>query len=172
MQTDQVIALDTQVVSDATIVSGDTNVVDQHHTPVVLCSQQQSQQRQHKQILHSGQVFNPLQVVAEAAEVLTQNEIVTQESHQILTAPHQVLAHTSGSHDMLAETPAARATQIIDAAMFGGASVQHSEVVHATEAQTAVLQPDATLSFVNEQVPPGDQAKPDDGKIIYSFTLQ
>ena len=164
------IALDTQMVTDATIVSSEANVVNQHQTPVVLCSQQQ-QQRQHKQVLHSTQVFNPLQVVAEAAEVLTQNELVTRDSHHILTGHHQVLAHSSTSQDVLVEAPPVTTTQIVDAAMFGAAGVQHSVVAHTTEGHT-VLQPDATLTFVDGQVHQGDQAKPDDGEIIYSFTLQ
>lgn len=171
MQTDQMIALDTQVVTDPTIISDEPDVVDQQHTPVVLCSQQQPQQ-QHKQVLHSTQVFNPLQVVAEAAEALTQNELVTRESHQILTVPHQVLSHAPPSGDVLTEPPASRPPQLLDTTMFEASDVRPSEVTHVTEGHT-VLPPRATLSFVDEQVPPRNpENAPEEGEIIYSFTLQ
>lgn len=166
MQTDQMIALDTQVVTDPTIISDEPDVVDQQHTPVVLCSQQQPQQHQHKQVLHSAQVFNPLQVVAEAAEALTQNELVTRESHQILTVPHQVLSHAPPSGDVLTEPPASRPPQLLGTTMFEASDVRQSE-------GHTVLPSRATLSFVDEQVPPRNpENAPEEGEIIYSFTLQ
>lgn len=167
MQTDQMIALDTQTVTDPAIISDETDVVDQQHTSMVLCSQQQPQDQQHKQVLHSAQVFNPLQVVAEAAEALTQNELVTRPSHQILTAPHQVLTHTPPSQGVPTKPPVSKPSQLLDTTMF-----ESSEVTQTTEGPT-VLPPRAALTFVDEQVSPRSQGKtPEEGEIIYSFTLQ
>lgn len=170
MQTDQMIALDTQV--DPTIISDEADVVDQQNTPVVLCSRQQPQHRQHKQVLHSAQVFNPLQVVAEAAEALTQNELVTRQSHQILTAPQQILNHTPPSQDALTKSPVSRPSQLLDTTMFEASPVRHSKMTQSTDGST-VLPPRAALSFVDDQVPPRSEGKaPEEGEIIYSFTLQ
>ncbi|XP_053649102.2 uncharacterized protein [Cherax quadricarinatus] len=100
VQSDQVITLDTQVVADA-LGSGESRVSSQHQNAVVLCSQ--TNQLQQQQVLHATHVFNPLQVVAEAAEVLTQGEDIVRQTHNVLT--QQVLAHTSEAREILTQNP-------------------------------------------------------------------
>ncbi|XP_071550969.1 uncharacterized protein [Panulirus ornatus] len=107
VQADQVISLDTQVVTNATILSEESGVAAQHHqNTVVLCPQP----HQHHQVLHAAQVFNPLQVVAEAAEVLTQSEDIAHQGHEVLnqpSAPQEVLSQTV-TQEVLGRPPIAQ----------------------------------------------------------------
>ncbi|KAG7174722.1 Zinc finger protein 407-like 1 [Homarus americanus] len=114
VQTDQVITLDTQVVADATIISGESGVASQHQNPMMLCSQAHHRQQHHhhhhhqQQILHTAHVFNPLQVVAEAAEVLTQGEGLTPHTHEVLAqtpVSREALTQTTVNHEVLNQPP-------------------------------------------------------------------
>lgn len=110
VQTDQVITLDSQVVADTSVLSGPSVEAGQQQGQVVLYPQTHHLQQlrpqihneasilQHKQqhLLQGTSLLSPLQVVAKAAEVLTQSEQLPHEVHQVLPQPqviHEVLGH-------------------------------------------------------------------------------
>lgn len=136
VQTDQMITLDSQVVADTSVLSGPSVEAGQQQGQVVLYPQTHQLQQlrpqihneasilPHKQqqhhLLQGTSLLSPLQVVAKAAEVLTQSEGLPHEVHQVLPQPqviHEVLGHpevgsevvlghSTGNHTSTNPTPA------------------------------------------------------------------
>ncbi|XP_066944524.1 uncharacterized protein [Macrobrachium rosenbergii] len=185
MPGDQVMTLETQMVADAEVaaVAGEPVLHHhghhhhphhhhQHHThhhhhhhasSVVLCAQPHDQEH----------VFNPLQVVAEAAEALTQNEIMT---HQVIDAsPH-------GAPEVLAaQGSVVQQTSLLQEAMFNHpVGIQAATAAAAAAVQSAdaagILHHEASVEYVDEHViASSDQVASQDAaegeQIIYSLSL-
>ncbi|XP_068238390.1 LOW QUALITY PROTEIN: uncharacterized protein [Palaemon carinicauda] len=167
MQGDQMMTLETQMVTEAEVAGVGEPVLHHHshhhhhHHPgsVVLCTQHHDPE----------QVFNPLQVVAEAAEALTQGEIMT---HQVIdtsghTAP-EVLA---------AQQSVVQQTSLLQEAMFHHpVGIQASTATVPSEDAAGILHHDASVEYVGEHVIAStDQVSSENGEegeqIIYSLSL-
>ncbi|XP_064094059.1 uncharacterized protein LOC135206638 [Macrobrachium nipponense] len=164
MPGDQVMTLETQMVADAEVaaVAGE-QVLHHHHHPssVVLCAPPHDQEH----------VFNPLQVVAEAAEALTQNEIMT---HQVIDAS------SHGAPEVLAaQGSVVQQTSLLQEAIFNHpVGIQAATAAAAVQSADAagILHHEASVEYVDEHViASSDQVTSQNAEeseqIIYSLSL-
>ncbi|ROT75696.1 putative zinc finger protein 62 [Penaeus vannamei] len=150
MPADQVVTLETQMVPDATIIEG--GVAPEGAAQVVLCPPAADPE----------QVLNPLHMVAEAAEALTQSDML---AAQVMEAPHT------------APPPVRHQAQMLPAALFEpGGSIQQPGAGQLPGA-ARMLQQEPTLEFVDNRVvaaevgAKGGASDTQAEEIIYSFTL-
>lgn len=151
MPADQVVTLETQMVPDATIIAGEGGVAPEDAGQVVLCPPAADPE----------QVLNPLHMVAEAAEALTQSDML---AAQVMEAPHA------------AAPPVRHQAQMLPTALFApGGSMQQPGAGQLPGA-SRMLQQEPTLEFVDNRVVAaegGEKGGASDAQeeIIYSFTL-
>ncbi|XP_069975830.1 uncharacterized protein [Penaeus vannamei] len=149
MPADQVVTLETQMVPDATIIEG--GVAPEGAAQVVLCPPAADPE----------QVLNPLHMVAEAAEALTQSDMLAAQVMEPHTAP----------------PPVRHQAQMLPAALFEpGGSIQQPGAGQLPGA-ARMLQQEPTLEFVDNRVvaaeggAKGGASDTQAEEIIYSFTL-
>lgn len=146
MPADQVVTLETQMVPDAAIIAGDGGLPTEGAGQVVLCPPSAG----------SEQVLNPLHMVAEAAEALTQSDML---AAQVIEAPHA------------AQPPVRHQAQMLPTALFEAAGSIHQP------GPSQLSGTPRTLEFVDNRVVAAEgpeKAGAGDAQaeeIIYSFTL-